>query len=120
MPHREQVMGRRLLSVTQLGCTGPRPEQSDIVDFPGEPATVQTSSGYTLETPIEIIAADPLGAAVLKKDIPRLLVNRNYELFKSMSLRSIASLSGGELTDQTLTQIKADLAALPNRASSAR
>lgn len=70
------------------------------------------SSRYTLDTPIEVIVADPQGAAVINKDIPKLLANPNYGVFKSMSLKMLASLSNGQLTDKQLAQIKADLGTL--------
>ena len=72
---------------------------------------------YTLDTPVERIAADPAGAAVLNKDIPGLLTNPSYALFKGMNLKMLASLSSGRLDAETLAETKADLAALPKQAS---
>jgi hypothetical protein len=102
-----------LLSISQLSCAAPQSGGAEIIPFPSGGTAVQTSPGYTLETPIEVIAADPRGAAVLNKDIPGLLANPNYEMFKGMGLKLLAALSSGKLSDQTLAQIKADLAALP-------
>ena len=103
------------------GCYTETPKSKDIVAFPGgaapAPASAQASNGYTLDTPIERIAADPAGAAVLNKDIPGLLTNSKYQMFKSMNLKTLASLSGGKLDDETLAQTKTDLAALPKQAS---
>src|SRR5665213_3506793 len=81
-------------------------------------AWAQSPSGlaaiaYTLDTPVEIIAADPAGTAVLNKDIPGLLTDPSYGVIKSMTLKSIARLSGGDLTQQMLAQAEADLKALP-------
>jgi len=81
-------------------------------------ASAQSPSGvtaiaYTLDTPVETIAADPAGTAVLNKDIPGLLTDPSYGLIKSMTLKSIARLSGGDLTEQMLAQTEADLKALP-------
>jgi hypothetical protein len=67
-----------------------------------------------------VIAADPNGAAVLNKDIPGLLTNSNYTMFKSMSLKSLASMSGGRLSEVTLAQTKADLAALRTPATATK
>ncbi|HWU54451.1 MAG TPA: hypothetical protein VN175_03055 [Rhizomicrobium sp.] len=72
----------------------------------------QASAGHTLDTPIEVIAADPAGVAVLNKDIPGLLANPNYAIFKGMSLNMLAAMSRGRLSEQTLAQTKADLEAL--------
>ena len=84
----------------------------------GQSASAQSPSGltavaYTLDTPVEIIAADPARTAVLNKDIPGLLTDPSYGVIKSMTLKSIARLSGGDLTQQMLAQAEADLKALP-------
>ena len=68
---------------------------------------------YTEETPIEKIAADPAGAAVLNKDIPGLLTDKSYDMFKGMSLKTIQRLSGGDLSEDTMKTAAADLKALP-------
>ena len=86
-----------------FGCATPKP--ITMAPAPG--------GGFTLDTPIEIIAADPAGAAVLDKDMPGLLTNSNYLLFKGMSLKSLAPLSSGRMTQKSLAQTQADLAALP-------
>ena len=99
------------------GCYTEKPKPDAIVAFPDAAAPAQTATGYTLDTPIERIAADPAGAAVLNKDIPGLLTNTRYDMFKSMNLKTLASLSAGRLDDETLAQTKADLAALPKQAS---
>jgi hypothetical protein len=71
------------------------------------------SEPFDRETPIEKIAADPQGAAVLNKDIPGLLTDKSYDFFKSMNLKQIQRLSSGDLTDDTVRQAEADLKALP-------
>ena len=81
---------------------------------------VATSATYTLDTPIEVIAADPGGTGVLNKDIPGLLANSHYESFKGMTLKVLAALSGGRLSRQTLAQTELDLAALKARAAGSR
>jgi hypothetical protein len=100
-----------LLAIPQLGCA---PVQStDIVPFPGTELPIQdASAGYTLETPIEVIVANPRGEAVINKYIPKLLTNPNYGTFKGMSLKTVAMFSRGQLTDEKLALVKADLAAL--------
>jgi len=50
---------------------------------------------------------------VLNKNLPGLLTNPNYYLFKGMSLKALASASSGRVSRQTLAQTLADLAALP-------
>src|SRR5256885_13221341 len=100
-----------LLAVPQLGCA-PAPS-NDLVPFPGsEPPVQNLSAGYTLETPIEVIVANPRGEAVINKYIPKLLSNPNYGSFKGMSLKTLAMFSRGQLTDEKLALVKADLGAL--------
>lgn len=100
-----------LLAIPQIGCA-PAPS-NDIVPFPGTELPVQDlSAGYTLETPIEVLAANPRAEAVINKYIPELLANPNYGLFKGMSLKTLAVLSRGQLTDEKLALVKADLGAL--------
>jgi len=100
-----------LLAMPLSGCA-PAPS-NDIVPFPGtELPTQDLPAGYTLETPIEVIVANPRGEAVINKYIPKLLSNPNYGTFKGMSLKTIAMFSRGELTDEKLALVKADLGAL--------
>jgi len=62
-----------------------------------------------LDTPIEQLAADKETASVLRKDLPGLLEDKHYPMFKSMSLRVVAALSNGDISPQTLAQTEADL-----------
>src|SRR3954470_17750413 len=43
---------------------------------------------YDERTPIETLAADPAAAAILNKDLPGLLTDSQYPLFKGMSLKA--------------------------------
>jgi len=90
-----------LVSVCQLGCAA---QQSASTDF-------------TLDTPIEVIAAYPGGSAVLDKDIPGLLEDSHYSTIKAMNLKWIASMSHGELSPQMLAQTQSDLEALRKQAA---
>jgi hypothetical protein len=67
---------------------------------------------FTLATPIETIAADPAGKAVLDADIPGLLAHPMYDSFKGMGLVTLQGLSQGKLTDAMLAKTKVDLAAI--------
>jgi hypothetical protein len=100
-----------LLAISQPGCA-PAPS-NDIVPFPGsEPPIQQLSAGYTLETPIEVIVANPRGEAVINKYMPKLLSNPMYGSFKGMNLKTLAVFSRGEWTDEKMALVKADLGAL--------
>jgi hypothetical protein len=70
---------------------------------------------YNEETPIEILAADPAAAAVLNKDLPGLLTDSQYPIFKGMSLKAIQGASNGDLSKTDVEKTVADLQALPRR-----
>jgi hypothetical protein len=71
------------------------------------PAPKQPS--FTLDTPVDRIAADARGKAVLERDLPGLMSSRSYALFDDMSLSQIATLSSGRLTQTKLDRVQADL-----------
>jgi hypothetical protein len=97
-----------LVSISQLGCAAPSTSDSGVA---------HASTGYTLYTPIEVIAAEPGGAAVLDKNLPGLLEDPNYSAFKRMNLKTLASLSRGQIDQQSLAQTEADLEALRTQAA---
>ena len=76
------------------------------------PAGAQTQA-YSEETPIEVLAADPAAAAVLNKDLPGLLSDAQYHMFKGMSLKTLQQVSGGDLSKADVSKTVADLQALP-------
>ncbi len=67
---------------------------------------------FTLDTPVDRIAADPQGKAVLYRDIPGVMNDRRYPLFDDMSLSEIAAMSHGRLTQSQLDLVKSDLTQL--------
>jgi hypothetical protein len=78
------------------------------------PVTPTTPAApYTRDTPVEDIAADPAGAAVLNKDLPGLLTDASYPLFKHMSLKQLQAASGGDLSSEDVDKTVTDLQAPP-------
>jgi hypothetical protein len=75
-------------------------------------AATPAAPGYSRDTPVEKIAADPEAAAVLNKDLPGLLTDAEYPLFKSMSLKQLQSASGGDLSLEDVDKAVADLQGL--------
>lgn len=67
---------------------------------------------YTVDTPVEKIAADPAAAAVVRRDLPGLLEDSNYKIFKTMSLKQLQAASGGDLSRSDVDKTVADLQAL--------
>ncbi|MEG3174927.1 hypothetical protein U1872_01695 [Sphingomonas sp. RB3P16] len=74
--------------------------------------TAATSAKFTLDTPIETIAADPKGKAVLDTDLQNITAHPMYDQFKSMSLAQVQPMSQGALSDAALAKVKADLEAI--------
>jgi len=76
--------------------------------------TAQTGAApYGQDTPLETLAADPAAAAILNKDLPGLLSDAQYPMFKSMSLKTLQQASGGDLSKADVNKTVADLRALP-------
>jgi hypothetical protein len=98
-----------------LGPASGQQMPSDIPAFPDGPDTRPNDAQgeYSLDTPIETLAADPAAAAIINTYIPGLLEDGSYPLFKGMSLKLVASFSRGRITDETLGQIESEFEALP-------
>ncbi len=81
--------------------------------LPGCAAAPTPGAGFTLDTPINVIAANAQGKAVLMHDLPGVMTNPKYPMFSDMSLSQLASLSSGRLTPAKLAVVQADLAKIP-------
>jgi len=79
---------------------------------PAPAADASAAAKFTLDTPIEAIAADPAGKAVLDADFPGMLTHPAYDQFKGMSLTAVQPMSQGAITDEALAKAKVDLAAV--------
>jgi hypothetical protein len=79
---------------------------------PAPAAAALATAKFTLDTPIETIAADEKGKAVLSADLPDLLGHPAYDTFKGMSLNQLAPYSEGKLTPEVLAKVGTDLAAV--------
>lgn len=78
--------------------------------LPAQPSPQKTA--FSITTPIDRIAADQRGKAVLDRDVPGVMSNSHYELYSCMSLSQLASLSGGKLSQDKLSHVNQDLAEL--------
>lgn len=76
---------------------------------PAAPATAAAKLG--LDTPVEELVANPKTKAVLDAELPTLAAHPSYELFKAMSLRQLAPMSQGALTEEMLQKLAPKLAA---------
>lgn len=79
---------------------------------PAPSATAETAAKLSVETPIETIAADPAGRAVLEELMPTLLTHAMYDSFKGMSLKALAPYSQGAITEEELAAVDAALKAI--------
>lgn len=76
------------------------------------PAAPAAAAKYTVDTPIETIAADPAGKAALDTAMPGITTHAMYEQFKAMSLKQLQPMSGGKITDEGLAKTNEALAAV--------
>jgi hypothetical protein len=100
------LLGSALLS----GCGAPPPAVSTAaLSSQLSAATPAGKPAFTLDTPVNRIAADPNGKAILDRDVPGLMASKEYPLFDDMSLSQIAIMSGGKLTKVKLNLVQSDL-----------
>jgi hypothetical protein len=76
------------------------------------PAAPAAAVKFTVDTPIETIAADPAGKAALDAAMPGITTHAMYEQFKAMSLKQLQPMSGGKITDEGLAKTNEALAAV--------
>ena len=75
-------------------------------------ATATAAAKFTIDTPIEVLVADPQAAAVVASVFPTLTKNPYYEQFKAMSFKDVQPMSNGKITDEQVAKVAAGLAAL--------
>jgi hypothetical protein len=99
------------------------------LDLPAEGAPVEPAAsaaavvpkaaaagGYSLDTRIAELIADPRAKAILDRDVPGMSDDPNLPKFQALSLRKLAPLSGGQMTAALLAKVGADLAAIDGTA----
>lgn len=77
-----------------------------------EPSASTAAPAYSSRTPIETLMTSPATRPVMDKHFPGLEDNPLYEPLKSKSLREIAPMAGGTITNEQLDKLDADLAAI--------
>lgn len=97
-----------LLVAGLAGCAASHRDQAAP-----KPVSAAQAPYFTVQTPIDQIAADESGKTVLEHDVPGVMNNPHYVLFSCMSLAQVASLSGGRLTQAKLDEVNRDLAHIP-------
>ena len=76
------------------------------------PAPVAATSVFTIDTPIEAIAADPKAKAALDAVFPGMTAHPMYDQFKSMSVKQLQPMASDQITDAGIAKLTAELAAL--------
>ncbi len=71
-------------------------------------------------TPIADLADKPETKAILDKELPGLTAHPAFEQFKGMTLKALQPMSGGNLTDEQLAAVQADLDALAKKDTTSR
>jgi hypothetical protein len=76
--------------------------------------TATPAAAFTIDTPIEALMADERAKAVLTANFGGQDLSQHpaYDQFKALSLRTVAPFSQGLITDDMLTKIAAELAAI--------
>ncbi len=77
-------------------------------------AAATTAAAFTVETPIEALMADERAKAVVTTNFggQDLTQHPAYDQFKALSLKALQPFSQGLITEDMLTKIAADLAAI--------
>ena len=74
------------------------------------PALAETPAALSAEkTPIADLAASPESKAALEKNFPGITAHEAYEQFKGMSLKEVQPMSGGQVIDEQIKALQADL-----------
>jgi hypothetical protein len=108
---RENIM--RIVTALALALVAASP----VLAQTATPVATQTSlaapaAGYSADTPLETVVADPVAKAVLDKSLPNLAKHPAFEQFKAMSLRQLQPYSQGAISDEAVAKVDADLKAL--------
>lgn len=77
------------------------------------PAAASTATPAALDgnSPIEALVASPIAKPILLKHFPDLDKHEAYEMFKSVSLRDLAPMTDGKITEEKIVAFEADLKA---------
>ena len=81
-----------------------------LADHHGE--KTEKKAALTIDSSIEELMANEATAAILQKHLPGIDQHPAYGSFKGWSLVQLQPMSAGQITDETIAAIKADLAAL--------
>jgi hypothetical protein len=100
-----------VVTAPAIAQTAPAPAPAPASSAPAP--TPAPAGKLSLDTPLEIIVANPEGKKVLLADLGTDVTQiPSYDSFKGMSLTQLAPISGGKLTDDEMKKLATDLAAI--------
>lgn len=97
--------------------TAPAAPAAPVAPVAAATPAAPAAGGYSLDTPIADLIAEPRAKAILDRDVPGMSDDPNLPKFQSLSLRKLAPLSGGQMTPALLAKVAADLAAIEGPSS---
>ena len=113
---RAPILASLLALWSQMACAADANSAANDFPLPPDtpvPALSAPNLHYDSDTTIERLAANPAAAAIVEKYIPGLLQDSSYPMFRGMSLKSVAALSRGEISAETIAAIAAELKSVP-------
>ncbi len=75
-------------------------------------AVPAAAAKFTVDSPIEAIAADPKAKAVLDAVFPGMTTHAMYEQFKGMTVKQLQPMASDQITDVGIAKLTTELAAL--------
>ncbi|ACL94929.2 hypothetical protein [Caulobacter vibrioides] len=79
------------------------------------PPAAASASAFSADTPLEAVVANPAAKAALDKTLPALAKHPAFEQFKGMSLRELQAYAEGQITNEMIAKVDADLKALSTK-----
>ena len=76
------------------------------------PSAPAVAAKFTVDMPIEAIAADPQAKAALEAVFPGMTTHAMYEQFKGLSLKSLQPMASDKITDDGIAKLAVELAAI--------
>jgi len=98
-------------AVILLAVLAAAPALADTTPVPA-PVPPAATAKLSVDSPIEVLAADPKAKAVLDANFPGMTDHPMYNSFKNMSLKQVQPMSGGRVTDAAIAATAAGLAAI--------
>lgn len=98
-----------LMFATVAALAGSAPAMAESGTTPAALTTAPAPSTLAGNTPIEVLVASPVANPVLLKHFPNLDKHGAYAMFKGMSLREVAPLSDGNITEKKIVAFEVEL-----------